>query len=99
MVYNDNKEVKEMNKLAKLRGKFNISQKGLAEELGVSRQTINNFENGKRCKPELVTEICNKFNVTPCELLGVENLIYKPQNKEDFKRFIDDLVKECGKWD
>ena len=88
-----------MNKLVKLRGKFGISQKELAEEFGVSRQTINNFENGGKCKPELIAKICHKFEVTPCELLGFENLIYKPQNKEDFRKFIDVLSKEYEKWD
>lgn len=88
-----------MNKLVKLRGKFGISQKELAEEFGVSRQTINNFENGGKCKPELVMKICDKFKVTPCELLGMENLLYKPQNKEDFQEFIGVLIKECLKWD
>lgn len=88
-----------MNKLVKLRGKFGISQKELAEEFGVSRQTINNFENGGKCKAELITKICHKFDVTPCELLGMENLIYKPQNKEDFQEFIGILIKECLKWD
>lgn len=88
-----------MNKLVKIRGKFGISQKELAVEFGVSRQTINNFENGGKCKPELITKICHKFEVTPCELLGIENLIYKPQTKEDFRKFIDVLSKEYEKWD
>jgi DNA-binding XRE family transcriptional regulator len=88
-----------MNKLAKLRGRFNISQKELAEEFGVSRQTIVNLENGGKCKPELVMKICHKFNVTPCNLLGIENLIYPPMNKSDFKNFIDILNKEYEKWD
>ena len=88
-----------MNKLIKLRGKFGLSQKELAKEFGVSRQTINNFENGGKCKPELIDKICTKFDVTPCELLGFENLIYKPQNKDDFKKFIDILNKEYEKWD
>ena len=87
-----------MNKLVKLRGKFNVSQKELAKEFGVSRQTINNFENGGKCKPELIIKICTKFEVTPCELLGIENLLYKPQNKEDFRRFIEILNKEYDKW-
>ena len=88
-----------MNKLVKLRGKYGIAQKQLAEEFGVSRQTIVNFENGGKCKPELVMKICHKFCVTPCELLGIENLIYQPMNKEDFKKFIDILNKEYEKWD
>lgn len=88
-----------MNKLIKLRGRFNLSQKELAQEFGVSRQTINNFENGGKCKPELVMKICSKFKVTPCELLGVENLLYPPTTKQDLKNFIDILNKEYEKWD
>ena len=87
-----------MNKLNKLRGRFNLSQKELAKEFGVSRQTINNFENGGKCKPELVMKICRKFKVTPCELLGIENLVYQPTNKQDLKSFIDILIKEYEKW-
>ena len=88
-----------MNKLIKLRGKYGISQKELAEQLGVSRQTINNFENGGKCKSELLSKICEKFDITPCCLLGFENLNYKPKNKEDFQEFIEILIKECSKWD
>lgn len=88
-----------MNKLVKLRGKIGISQKELAEEFGVSRQTINNFENGGKCKAELIMKICHKFGVTPCELLGIENLLYPPMNKEDLKIFIEILTKEYNKWD
>jgi DNA-binding XRE family transcriptional regulator len=88
-----------MNKLAKLRGRFGISQKELAEEFGVSRQTIVNFENGGKCKPELIMKICKKFNVTPCNLLGIENLIYPPMNKSDLKNFIDILNKEYEEWE
>lgn len=88
-----------MNKLVKLRGKYGYSQKELAMEFGVTRQTIINLENGGKCKPELIEKICKKFEVTPCELLGIENLLYFPKNKEDFKKFIDLLNKEYEKWD
>ena len=88
-----------MNNLVKLRVKICLSQKELAEKLGVSRQTIVNFEKGGKCKPELILKICEMFEKTPCQLLGMQNLLFVPKNKEDFKIFIDILNKEYNKWD
>lgn len=83
-----------MNKLNKLRGKNGWSQKDLALKLGVSRQTVNNLEKNGKCNPNLITRVCELFEITPCDLLGYDNLLYKPQSKEEFERFIELLKKE-----
>lgn len=88
-----------MNNLKKIRGVNNLSQKEMAEKLGISRQMYNNLENGKNPNSKVVSKICEEFNITPCELLGINNLKFKPENKSDFEMFIAILEKECAKWE
>ena len=56
--------------LQKLRKRKNISQEGLAEELGVSRQTIGKWENGTTYpETECIIQISDFFDVSIDTLL------------------------------
>lgn len=88
-----------MENLKKLRGKMGISQEELAKEVGLSRVSINYFECGvrKTASPQNLKKICDFFNVTPCELYGVDNLRYVPETREDWQKFINILTEEMNK--
>ncbi|WAM36617.1 helix-turn-helix domain-containing protein [Caldicellulosiruptor acetigenus] len=62
-----------MNRLREIRLSRGISQYALAKELGISRQRLSNYENGKRRLPvELAIHICRILNVTLEEIYGIE---------------------------
>ena len=88
-----------MKNLKKLRGIYGYSQKELAEKIGVSRQLYCTLENGKINSNSNIYKICEIFNITPCELLLIDNLKFRPNDKQDFQNFINELQKECDKWD
>lgn len=69
--------------LKNIRKKNNISQEGLAEKLGVSRQTVSSWENDKSY-PDIasIVKISEIFNISLDELLkGYKNL-----KKEDVSK-------------
>lgn len=63
------------NNLIALRSKNHLSQSALAEELGISRQTISNYENGVR-EPDLANliKIAKFFNCS------IDKLIFNGTN-------------------
>lgn len=65
-------------KITHLRIARGISQEALANELGVSRQTISKWESGESL-PQLdkVMEICNLFNISANELLDEKIIIHR----------------------
>lgn len=60
--------------LQKYRSKNNISQAELAEKLNTSRNTVNNWENG-RSKPdfETIKLLAQMFGIPLYELFGIED--------------------------
>lgn len=67
-------------RLKELRFKHNISQKQLAEKLGVSQQSVAKWEKGDSTpKPSAISEIANIFSVSSDYLLGIE----KPHSVSD----------------
>ncbi|TRM11719.1 helix-turn-helix transcriptional regulator [Lentibacillus cibarius] len=67
------------NKLKELRKEYDYSQDGLAEKLGVSRQTINSIEKGKyNPSLPLALLIAQIFKTT------VENIFFLEE--DDFKK-------------
>lgn len=88
-----------MQNLKKLRGKMGISQAELAKEIGISRVSINYLECGITTTSNKKTEkkLCDFFNVTPCELYGIDNLRYFPNDKEDMEKLIKTLEEEKNK--
>lgn len=61
-------------KIRDLRTLHHISQENLAENIGVSRQTVTNYEN-MSSQPDLETlrKLALLFNVSSDYLLGIEN--------------------------
>ncbi len=61
-------------RLKKLRGEKKISQKTLADDLGVSQVAVAYWENGKRIPAwETLEKLATYFNVSPTYLLGWDN--------------------------
>jgi putative transcriptional regulator len=60
------------NQLKILRAKFDISQNELANQVGVSRQTINSIEKKNKYSPSLVLafKLSRLFNVTIEEIFN-----------------------------
>lgn len=67
-----------MNRLKELRKEKKVSQKEIAEKIGVSYRTIQNWENGKsQIKPEKNQKLADFFGVSIGNLLG-----YEPESKQ-----------------
>lgn len=49
--------------------KLEINQTQLAERAGVSRQTMSQIMNGRKCKPDLFGKVAKALNVEPEEIL------------------------------
>ncbi len=66
-------EMKLKNRLRILRAEKEISQKDLAEEVGLSRQTVNSIERGK-FNPSIITalKIAEYFAVRVDEVFQLE---------------------------
>lgn len=61
------------NRIREYRKKFGITQEELAEELGVTRQTIISLENGKYCASLMLAhKAARKFKTTIEELFIFE---------------------------
>jgi DNA-binding XRE family transcriptional regulator len=74
-----------MENIKKLRGRAGLTQKQLADEIGVTRPAIHEMEKESRhnIKPKVAQKICNLFGVTMCELYGADNLKYPPSNAKE----------------
>lgn len=61
-------------RIKELREEKGLSQKQLAEAIGLKHQTISHYENG-RLEPNLETieKLCNYFDVSAGYLLGIED--------------------------
>lgn len=70
-----------MNILKQLRAELGISQKQIAEQLGITQQAYAFYESGKRMPPsETACKLAEIFNVSVGVLLGVEE---KQEQAED----------------
>lgn len=64
-------------RLESLRKSYNLTQKQLAEKLGLSKQTVSNWENDNILPSiETLIRICNFFNVSTDYILGLDEKIY-----------------------
>ena len=65
-----------MNRLKELRQEKKLSQKELAENIGVHYRTLQNWENGEsQIKPEKAQQLADYFGVSVGYLLGYEDLL------------------------
>ncbi len=95
------------NKLVEMRKNAGMTQEELANKVGISRSTINQYENGKAEPSEKnIINICNYFNITKDDLemhdVGYDFLNRrsdfedKLRKKEGFVRYSD--PRETEKW-
>ena len=67
------REVERMRTIAGLRADEKLTQEDLANELGVSTQTIKNWErNQTNLKGEIIKTLAFRFKVSADELLGID---------------------------
>lgn len=61
------------NRIRKYREELGISQKQLAEQIGVSNSRVSNWEQGiNRPDADILAKLCTALNVSPSSLLGVK---------------------------
>lgn len=60
-----------MSKIAELRKRANLTQRQLADEVGVTESTISNWESGRNALDwiERIAKLCRALNCSPDELL------------------------------
>ena len=76
-------------RIKELREKENVSQKQLGKELGISRSSINQFEQQYDIIPiKRLNQIANYFNVSIDYLLGLTNIKNYKDNKHEINREI-----------
>ena len=64
-------------RLEELRISYNLTQKQLADKLGVTKQTVSNWENDNILPSiETLMRICQFFNVSTDYVLGLDNKKY-----------------------
>lgn len=86
--------------LKRIRKENNLSQEQLAEELGVSRQSVSKWESGQ-AYPEMdkILKLCNMFNLSIDDLINENISAVNEQKKEkrNFNKnvnyFIDSIIK------
>ena len=79
-----------MNRLKELRIKKNIKQQDLAKALNVTKQSISNWENGKRLPNiEILILLADFYNCSLDYLVGREL-------KEDNLKTINNLISDLG---
>lgn len=81
--------------LKKVRKDNNLSQEQLAEQLGVSRQSVSKWESAQ-AYPEMdkVLQICKMFNLNIDELLNqnLQEIKEKKEEKNNINKYIDDFL-------
>ena len=79
-----------MNRLKQLRIKKNIKQQDLAKALNITKQSVSNWENGKRLPNiEILILLADFYNCSLDYLVGREL-------KEDNLKTINNLISELG---
>ena len=72
-----------MNRLKELRQEKKLSQKELAENIGVHYRTLQNWENGEsQIKPEKAQQLANYFGVSVGYLLGYSDVRFELEQIE-----------------
>ena len=81
--------------LKKIRKENNLSQEQLAEQLGVSRQSVSKWESGQ-AYPEMdkVLQLARMFNLNIDDLLNqdIKEISTEKKSKIDINKYIDDFL-------
>lgn len=73
-------------RIRKLRKTLDLTQKGFADRLGITRGTITNYEIGRN-EPvaSVISLICKEFNVNPKWLRTGEGEMFMPEPKSELE--------------
>ena len=90
-----------MNRLKELRQEKKLSQKQLAENIGVHYRTLQNWENGEsQIKPEKAQQLADFFGVSVGYLLGYDDItkvdVTDVETFKLFEKVADEQTKEFG---
>jgi len=86
-------------RIKELRNEFNLTQKDMAEIIGVTKQSVSNYETGHR-EPSLETfvKICEHFNVSADYILNLsdtrETMEFSAKNKVNHKIKVDTWARK-----
>nr|DAQ85527.1 MAG TPA: Repressor protein CI [Caudoviricetes sp.] len=88
----------KMENLKRLRTSCNLTQKEMADKLGMNQQTYANYETGRR-EPDFDTlkEIASYFNVSIDFLLDIDDKFIKNENYENFSINFETAIQLCRK--
>lgn len=96
-------------RIRKYREACGISQKQLAEKLGISNNRVSNWEQGiNRPDADILADICRALNISPSELLNVrlssdelnekeKDVIKAYRSKPELQQAVDILLGIAGK--
>lgn len=94
-------------RIRKYRQELGISQKQLAEQIGVSNGRVSNWEQGlNRPDADILVEICQALEVSPSLLLGVKlsndelsdvewKIVRAYREKRDLQKAVEILLGVC----
>ncbi|MEH0962837.1 helix-turn-helix transcriptional regulator [Streptococcus anginosus] len=90
-----------MNRLKELRQEKKLSQKELAENIGVHYRTLQNWENGEsQIKPDKEERLADFFGVSVGYLLGYDDItkvdVTDVETFKLFEKVADEQTKEFG---
>ena len=75
-----------MNRIKEVREMHGLTQKQLAEEVGVTKATISNWEMNFNPNIQMVIKVSKVLSVSPLYLMGVSNSLY--DKFEDLKALL-----------
>ena len=93
------------NRIKRLRKELGISQKELAERIGVSNSRISNWEQGiNRPDADILSKLCSALQTSPSLLLGIKltkdeltekewKVIRAYRSHTDVQKYIDKLLE------
>ncbi len=73
-------------RLSHIREVLSISQKQIASEMGLTRQTIANYESGRTpMRVDVLRVLCEIYGITPAWVLGIEDGLHIKREVEGRK--------------
>ena len=74
-----------------------ITQRQLAEKIGIAEVTLRQYENGVRnIKLETLVSISNALNIMLSEMVDLEQIGFNEYNETDFEKLHDDALFHAG---
>ena len=81
-----------------LRRKHDMTQERLAEILSISPQAISRWETDMAMPDiSLIAPLCNLFNITSDELLGIDSSIFLEKKIADFEKEVTTIYEKYFK--